>query len=433
MVNGVDVSAAITAESAEDAYEHVLAYAGNGISSEQRTDIDRQVAYESRTGTGTLSGARPLSEASASQLESIEKYSMECGVSYQYPSARYDKIVDSDNDGMEDEWELERGLNPYDAGDVNGDYCNMGYTNIEYYINDLTVDAFPEGVVTASPTTAAIEEKQPETFAIAIKNMGSNAVAQGEMLVFKESDAKLNYWETNHRMTARKEYYITCVMGTDGLEMYCNGVNAGYTGYTNKEETAGRTQSLKMLSQEGTRLFAGGTVNVPDAILGLAKHRLPAGTVIRDIRGSIGAFSARQAKLLYKQARDGNYVEMDVTASASPACSPGRKPELDESQKPDVSPSEKTIIEASREPNMASAVPSDKTEDLQPSYCPAYILGDIDKDGVITLLDAQLTLKYALRLEVPDAYQKMAADMNQDGNISLPDAQLVLKKALRLL
>ncbi|MDE7093409.1 MAG: carbohydrate-binding protein, partial [Oscillospiraceae bacterium] len=32
----------------------------------------------------------------------------------------------------------------------------LGYTNIEYYINDLTVNAFPEGTVTLSPETATL-------------------------------------------------------------------------------------------------------------------------------------------------------------------------------------------------------------------------------------------------------------------------------------
>lgn len=151
-VNGIDVSTALTAESAEDAYEHVLTHAGNGITTEKRTDVDKQVAYETRTGTGTLTGGRAKSEANESQLASIEKYSIQCGVTYEYPSAVTTKdIVDSDNDGMEDTWELERGLNPYDGSDTNGDYCGQGYTNIEYYINDLTVDAFPEGVVELSP------------------------------------------------------------------------------------------------------------------------------------------------------------------------------------------------------------------------------------------------------------------------------------------
>jgi hypothetical protein len=159
-VNGVNVSTAANAESSEDSYNHVIAYAGAGISSSQRTAIDQQVAYETKTGTGTLTGARPYSEASSEQKATIDKYSMQCGVSYQYPAAVLTgAATDTDGDGMSDEWEKARGLNPNSkfASDgttleSKGDYCGKGYTNIEYYINDLTVNAFPSGIVTLSPT-----------------------------------------------------------------------------------------------------------------------------------------------------------------------------------------------------------------------------------------------------------------------------------------
>jgi hypothetical protein len=158
IVNGVNVSTALTAENAEDAYAHVLEYAGNGISSDQRTDVDKQCAYEALTGTGNLSGTASYDDADDTQKANLDKYSIECGVTYEYPEAVLTKtITDSDNDGMPDEWELARGLNPNDPTDTNGDYCGQGYTNIEYYINDLTVDSFPEGVVTLSPETAEIK------------------------------------------------------------------------------------------------------------------------------------------------------------------------------------------------------------------------------------------------------------------------------------
>lgn len=151
-IDGVNVSSAVNAESTEDAYNHVIDYAGNGISTDLRTSIDKQVAYETKTGTGTLTGARPYSDATDAQKATIDKYKMECGVKYEYPAAVLkNNIVDSDNDGMPDEWEIRRGLDPNNANDTNGDYCGQGYTNIEYYINDLTVNAFPEGVVTLSP------------------------------------------------------------------------------------------------------------------------------------------------------------------------------------------------------------------------------------------------------------------------------------------
>lgn len=168
MSNGIDVSSVLTIESAEDAYDHVIAHAGNGITSDTRTAIDQQVAYETKTGTGSLTGARPYSEASSSQKSTIDKYKIQCGVVYKYPDPVLEKtIIDNDNDGMADDWELARGLNPNDPADTNGDYCGEGYTNIEYYINDLTVDAFPEGVVTPSPElkpVSAFEQIEAENF-----------------------------------------------------------------------------------------------------------------------------------------------------------------------------------------------------------------------------------------------------------------------------
>lgn len=45
--------------------------------------------------------------------------------------------IDTDNDGMPDEWELANGLNPNDPSDANGDMTGDGYTNIEKYINGI--------------------------------------------------------------------------------------------------------------------------------------------------------------------------------------------------------------------------------------------------------------------------------------------------------
>ncbi len=44
--------------------------------------------------------------------------------------------ADADRDGMPDEWEKARGLNPRDAGDAAGDRNNDGYTNLEEYLNE---------------------------------------------------------------------------------------------------------------------------------------------------------------------------------------------------------------------------------------------------------------------------------------------------------
>jgi hypothetical protein len=45
---------------------------------------------------------------------------------------------DSDGDGMPDDWETARRLNPRDPADASRDRDGDGYTNVEEYINGLT-------------------------------------------------------------------------------------------------------------------------------------------------------------------------------------------------------------------------------------------------------------------------------------------------------
>ena len=165
--DGTEVSVTPTAQTADEAFETVTSYAGTSVnpadnsvygysysSDTTRTKIDAQVLYETRTGTGSLTGGRDFSTVTdEAVLDAINTYGIQ-HVDYDsyYPESVLQKeIIDSDNDGMPDEWELARGLDPHNPGDAMDDYLLKGYNNIEYYINDLTVNAFPEGVVEPSP------------------------------------------------------------------------------------------------------------------------------------------------------------------------------------------------------------------------------------------------------------------------------------------
>ena len=55
-----------------------------------------------------------------------------------YPEYKGEPYLDTDKDGMPDEWEKANGLNPNDASDANGDCTGDGYTNIEKYINGIS-------------------------------------------------------------------------------------------------------------------------------------------------------------------------------------------------------------------------------------------------------------------------------------------------------
>jgi hypothetical protein len=51
--------------------------------------------------------------------------------------------TDSDSDGMPDEWETSKGLNPNDASDAANYNLSPSYTNLEVYMNSLVEGTFP--------------------------------------------------------------------------------------------------------------------------------------------------------------------------------------------------------------------------------------------------------------------------------------------------
>ena len=53
------------------------------------------------------------------------------------PEYKGEPYLDSDGDGMPDEWEIKYGLNPFDPSDANLDCNGDGYTNIEKFINGI--------------------------------------------------------------------------------------------------------------------------------------------------------------------------------------------------------------------------------------------------------------------------------------------------------
>ena len=60
------------------------------------------------------------------------------------------------------------------------------------------------------------------------------------------------------------------------------------------------------------------------------------------------------------------------------------------------------------------------------------LLGDVNKDGKITAMDARLALRIAAKIDTPDDYQSVAANYNKDDKITAADARLILRKAARI-
>lgn len=116
----------ITEWPAEIAFEHVLAWSGCVLPN--RDPIDRRIVDEVITGTATYGG-------NYGEKRGIIDSQDDVGGWPELNSTT--PPVDTDGDGMPDDWETANGLNPNDPEDRNGDIRANGYTNIEDYLNDL--------------------------------------------------------------------------------------------------------------------------------------------------------------------------------------------------------------------------------------------------------------------------------------------------------
>jgi hypothetical protein len=116
------ITAPITMQTAQEAYETVLADAGASLP--RRDSADRRIAREVRTRTtsGTGSANRPGIIDNPVVVGGWPVYNNCTGPE------------DTDQDGMPDEWELENGLNPNEPSDRN-QLSTEGYTQLEQYLN----------------------------------------------------------------------------------------------------------------------------------------------------------------------------------------------------------------------------------------------------------------------------------------------------------
>jgi hypothetical protein len=109
-------------QTASDAYEIVLLRSGASL---HRDDVDRRVVEEVRSGR-SIHGKN--------QNGIIDSQDDVGG----WPVLKSAKALkDSDQDGMPDEWELSKQLNPRDANDAGKQTLQSGYDNIEVYLNSL--------------------------------------------------------------------------------------------------------------------------------------------------------------------------------------------------------------------------------------------------------------------------------------------------------
>jgi hypothetical protein len=126
-LSAFDLGYAVNTEAAVDAFASVMQRAG--CSRPNRDTLDQRIVENVRNRTGRIidvQGAYPHGTP----------YDQTVGA---WPAlASLPAPVDSDHDGMPDSYETAHGLNPNDAADRNG-YASNGYTNLENYLNGLTM------------------------------------------------------------------------------------------------------------------------------------------------------------------------------------------------------------------------------------------------------------------------------------------------------
>ena len=147
--------------SANEAYDYVLNNVGATIPC--RDKVDEIIVNEVRTGEIYYEKKLPKKNPYGDTWGLAEKSQNEDGSfrhrrmgndSYKvgiitdpcqmggYPEYKGEPYVNTDKDGMPDDWEHKNGLNPNDASDANGDLTGDGYTNIEKYINGISTNHY---------------------------------------------------------------------------------------------------------------------------------------------------------------------------------------------------------------------------------------------------------------------------------------------------
>ncbi|SMO94209.1 T9SS type A sorting domain-containing protein [Gracilimonas mengyeensis] len=112
-------------ETAEEAFENVLAYAGAILP--RRDTVDARVVMETRTGTATYGGVYGAGTGIIDSQEDVGGWP-------ELLSAPAPE--DSDQDGIPDEWETENDLDPSNPNDSR-QITENGYSNLENYIHTI--------------------------------------------------------------------------------------------------------------------------------------------------------------------------------------------------------------------------------------------------------------------------------------------------------
>ncbi len=129
----------IAQQTAEEAYQSVLNHAGAVLP--KRDSVDTRIIEEARNGTATYEGIYKTKKNVADKLQITGIIDSQKDVGGWPKLESTAAPVDTDHDGMPDEWERKHDLDPSETVDGSMDEDGDGYTNLEEYLNE----ALPTG------------------------------------------------------------------------------------------------------------------------------------------------------------------------------------------------------------------------------------------------------------------------------------------------
>lgn len=119
----------VTTHTAEKAYEQILQFGGASLA---RDSVDLRIVHDVSTGTATyMTGGNGSKNGIIDTQDAVGGWPV---------LESLDAPVDSDDDGMPDDWETANDLNPYSPDDAQLKSVDGVYPNIEVYINSLVAD-----------------------------------------------------------------------------------------------------------------------------------------------------------------------------------------------------------------------------------------------------------------------------------------------------
>lgn len=240
-----DESSVVTAE---ECYDLVLARAG--ATYPRRDAVDARVVAQLETGTGFY----------VNTPDEVGGYPM--------AESHRQAGFDADRDGLPDEWELEKGLNPADAADstqiantTDSTQADYGYSWIEIYCNELVEEVMTADYVAPNPTV--------------VVDLENNAMAEEGSAVIVEAEAAANNGGTITKVEFYKDAELMATVEKAPFHYTYEGLldgtyNISVRAYDNDgNATQSNTSKLHVNSTAGTGVWSSADVGHP-AVQGTA-------------------------------------------------------------------------------------------------------------------------------------------------------------------